>query len=119
MTTSSVNGLRWAARILAVLYALFLSIFALDVFSEGYGFFDTIVALFMHLIPSLLIVATIVLAWRKELIGALVFTGLATAYAVMVWGRFDWVAIIAGPLFLSGILYYTSWRMNRTQPKMA
>ena len=36
----------WLPRILAIIYIAFLSLFALDVFWEGYGFFETIAALF-------------------------------------------------------------------------
>jgi len=110
--SASVNGFRWSARILAVLYALFLSIFALDVFGEGFGFFDTLLALVMHLIPSILIATIIILAWRRELIGAIVFASLALVYCIWSWPRFDWMAAIAAPLLLASGFYYISWRMS-------
>ncbi len=31
----------WSPRVLTILFALFLSLFALDVFGEGYGFWAT------------------------------------------------------------------------------
>ena len=34
----------WAPRILCILFAVFVSLFALDVFGEGYGFWETILA---------------------------------------------------------------------------
>jgi TctA family transporter len=110
MTTSIF---RWAPRVLAILFAMFLSIFALDVFGEGYGFFDTVLALLIHLIPTFIVVATIILAWKWELVGALVFTALAAAYGIMAWGRTDWWLGIGAPMMLTGILYYISWRSKK------
>jgi hypothetical protein len=53
METRMRQLLFWSPRVLTPIFAVFLSLFALDVFEEGYGFWDTVVALFMHLIPSL------------------------------------------------------------------
>ena len=42
----------WSPRVLTILFALFLSLFALDVFEEDRDFWGTALALFMHLIPT-------------------------------------------------------------------
>jgi len=112
MTASTTSIFRWAARGLASIFALFLSIFAVDAFGEGYSFFDTILALLIHLIPTLIIASTIILAWKKELIGAIVFTTLSVAYGAGTVGRgmTDWWVAIGSPMMLMGILYFISWR---------
>jgi len=51
MKKKTKKALYWAPRIIAILFIVFISLFALDVFIEGYGFWETIVALFMHLVP--------------------------------------------------------------------
>jgi hypothetical protein len=101
----------WTPRILGVLFAMFISIFALDVFGEGYDFWETIVALLMHLVPTGIIVIALAIAWRWEWIGALLFTGLGAGYVIMAWGRFEWVTylLIAGPSFLIGALFLVNW----------
>ena len=43
--------LYWTPRILSILFLLFLALFSLDVVGQGYGFWGTIGALFMHNIP--------------------------------------------------------------------
>ena len=98
-------------RILGVLFAVFISIFALDVFGEGYDFWETVVALFMHLVPTAIIVIALVIAWRWEWIGALLFAALGAGYVIMAWGRFEWTTylLIAGPLFLIGALFLVNW----------
>ena len=104
-------------RSICVIFALFLSLFALDVFTEGYGFWDTLVALFMHLIPTFLVLVALGLAWRWEWVGALLFSALGIAYLVMAWGKFEWFTVltIAGPMFLVAALFLAGW-LQRRQP---
>ncbi|MBK9316624.1 MAG: hypothetical protein IPM55_20605 [Acidobacteria bacterium] len=101
----------WAPRVLALVFAAFISIFALDVFNEGYGFWQTIQALLMHLIPTALVLIGLAIAWRWEWLGALEFTALGIGYLIMAWGKFDWTAyaVISGPLFLLGALFLINW----------
>ena len=101
----------WLPRILCILFAVFVSIFALDVFGEGYGFWETIVALIMHLVPTAIILIALAIAWRWEWIGAILFAALGAWYVIMAWGKFDWITylLIAGPLFLIGALFLVNW----------
>ena len=101
----------WMPRILGILFAMFISIFALDVFGEGYNFWETLVALLIHLIPTGIIVIALAIAWRWEWVGALLFAGLGAGYVIMAWGRFEWTTylLIAGPLFLIGALFLVNW----------
>ena len=52
MSTFSRRALFWTPRILFHRFIAFVSLFALDVFSEGLGFWQTAQALMLHLIPS-------------------------------------------------------------------
>ncbi|MCK5315357.1 MAG: hypothetical protein KAJ53_09555, partial [Anaerolineales bacterium] len=91
----------------------FLSVFALDVFSEGYGFWQTIGALLLHLIPVYIVVILLVIAWRRERVGAILFIALAVIYVVSTFGRFPGGGlVIAGPLVLVGVLFLFNWRYN-------
>jgi hypothetical protein len=56
-----------------ILFIAVLSLFALDVFDEGLGLWQTVVALAMHLRPTFFMVATLVVAWRWEWVGTLAF----------------------------------------------
>ena len=68
MTTGSDNKLlHYAPRVIAILGILFLSSFALDVFGEGYSAADLVVALFMHLIPSFVLIAVLILIFYMAL----------------------------------------------------
>jgi hypothetical protein len=107
MTRTAKRLLFWLPRGLCVLFALFISMFAMDVFGAGYGFPKILLAVLMHMIPTLLLVAVLVVAWRWEWVGAVLFTALAVFYTATSWSRFGWsaCALISGPLLVLGILF--------------
>ena len=111
MNTSTKRLLFWTPRVLCILLAMFLSVFALDVFGEGYGFWQTIGALLLHLVPVYIVVIALVIAWRWEWVGAILFIASALFYLVWFWGRFHWSAYlgISGPLVLLGLLFLFNW----------
>ena len=114
MKNNTKRVLFWSPRILCILYAMFLSMFALDVFSEGHGFTQTILALIMHLVPTYLVVIALVIAWRWEGVGAILFTALTLFYLVMSKGG-SW--IISGPLLFVSLLFFINWKY-KAQLKM-
>lgn len=116
MKTHSPKLLFWLPRILGLLFAAFTSIFALDVFEGHHGFWQTSLALLMHLIPTGVLLVLLALAWRWEWLGGVLFPVLGLGYVVTAWGRFHWsaYALIAGPLFLLGALFLLSWQQRRT-----
>jgi len=114
MNTATKRTLFWTPRVLCILFAVFLSIFALDVF-EGKGFWETALALLMHLLPStILVIIVLVVSWRREWIGGVLFNALAVFYIVYFWGKGPWYiyAAISGPLFVVGILFLLNWRFR-------
>ena len=116
MKGSTKSLLVWTPRVLTILFAIFISVFALDVFGEGYGFWGTIGALSIHLIPTALILLSLALAWRWEWIGTLVYVALGVLYIIVAWGRFPFSVYVAisGPLFLIGFLFLMCW-VSRTK----
>ncbi len=111
MKTPLKRLLIWTPRVLCLLFAAFISLFAADVFGEGYGFWQTILALLIHLIPTWILLAVLVLSWRREWTSGILFNVLGALYLVMFWGRFHWSAYlcISGPLFLVGTLFTLNW----------
>ncbi|MEY2818713.1 MAG: hypothetical protein RL275_2176 [Chloroflexota bacterium] len=100
----------WTPRISGILFILFISLFALDIFDAQLGFWGTIVGLFMHLIPSMLLAIAVFIAWKREWFGALLFIGWAVWYVSFMRG-FDWIAylLIAGLPALIGLLFLVGW----------
>src|SRR6185369_16626144 len=101
---------RWAPRILALLVAAFLGLFALDAFQDGNTLGQAAAALGIHLLPSFVLVAVVVLAWRRPMVGAWLFAAAALGYAFATGrGHPDWIAVVSGPLLLTAVLYLVSW----------
>lgn len=110
------GALYWTPRVLSIAFIGFLSLFALDVFNETSGFWKTILALAMHLIPSIVLIAVLVLAWKWEWIGAAIYAAAGVLYIAMVWDRpapdhikLSWVLTISGPAFLIAVLFLANW----------
>ncbi len=116
MNKPSKQILFWSPRVLSILFAIFISIFALDVFSEGYDFWRTLLAFAIHLIPTAIIILFLIIAWRWEWIGGVVFLILAVLYVVFVWGRFPLFVYfaIAGPMAIISVLFFVNWK-HRTE----
>lgn len=121
MTHFSRRAFFWAPRAMSIVFIAFLSMFALDVFGEGYGFWKTLLALTMHLIPSFVLIAALVLAWRWEWIGAALYAAAGTLYVFWALQRpippaikLLWVLMIAGPAFLVAALFLANW-MKRAE----
>ena len=115
MNKAGSRVLFWTPRILSLLFAAFISIFAADTFGEEYGFWDTLLRLTLHLIPTAVVLAILAISWRREWVGGILFTALGALYLVLFWGRFHWsaYAAISGPLFLIGLLFLGSWWCRR------
>lgn len=107
MTSSARKLLLWSPRILGILVAAFLGVFALDAFGEG------VPAFLLHLAPALLLLLVVALSWRWEWIGAAAFITLAVLFGVPAWARGDWRLVISGPLLVVGALFLWSWRHHK------
>jgi hypothetical protein len=94
---------------MCIAFALFLSLFALDVFNEGLGLWKTILALSIHLIPTALVVLVLALSWRWEWIGGILYIAAGILYLTRMWHHPAAVAGISGPLFLVGALFLLNW----------
>ncbi len=110
----------WVPRILAILFALFLTLFSFDVFGNGYGFWGTILAFIIHNIPSIILATLVWVSWKRELVGAITFFSAGMLYIVSLlmrppyhWYYLLWILIIAGPAFLIGILFLMGWKRKR------
>ncbi|MFC1790441.1 hypothetical protein ACFLZP_03095 [Patescibacteria group bacterium] len=99
--------LKWTPRILAVSFTIFISLFALDVFNEGYCLPELLLALVMHFIPTFFFALVTYLSWRNPKIGGVVFIGLAilTVFAFDTYEQIlSFLIITAIPLVI-GILF--------------
>lgn len=120
MSSLTKKILYWTPRVVTILFALFLSIFAADVFEGNYGFFETILALFMHLIPVFIILIVLAVSWKNEWIGGVLYISLALIYIFASIGKFHFSVfwVIPLPLIVVGVLFIIGWfKRTEIRPK--
>lgn len=110
----------WTPRVLSIMFIFFLMLFSLDIFDMKLGFWGTIVGLFMHNIPALFLLIILIISWKHEIVGAIVFILAGILYIVRLLMSIlmnpppqgymlSWSLTIAGPAFLIGILFTINW----------
>lgn len=93
-----------AGRVVGVLGALFLGVFALDAFSADMPWWQNLAGVLIHLLPSLVLVAFLAISWRWPLAGGALFLLAALAPFLFLSNPF-WVnALLAAAPFLAGVL---------------
>lgn len=113
--------LYWTPRVISILFIFFLALFSLDVFEPGMSAGKIMLGLLMHNIPSIIMAVLLVIAWKKEIVGAVGYFGAGLLYNGIVifnivnsglqwYLAISWSLIIAGPLFIIGILFLINWK---------
>ena len=116
----------WTPRILSIIFLLFLAMFSLDVFDMKLGFWGTVLGLFMHNIPALVLLVVLLISWKREIVGGIVFILAGILYIIVLlitknppeWYMLFWSLLISGPAFLIGILFIINWLKKRNNQKM-
>ena len=111
MTQPTKRFVFWTPRILCILFALLVGLFALDAFYQDYEMGKSILAFSIHLAPTFVILLVLAISWRWEWIGGILFIALGTYFIVTSWERFQIITyfLLSGPLFLIGILFLINW----------
>lgn len=99
------RALCWAARLTAIGAIAFLSSFALDVFEPGMPEADMLPALAVHLAPSLVLVVVLAIAWRRPLVGGVLFVVVAALPLLLLHNPLSVNLLLSAPFFLVGLLF--------------
>ena len=75
----------WLPRIICILAILFASMFALDSFGPGRTIWQQLVAFFMHMIPSCVLIVILLVSWRWEMIGGIIFLVIGLGMSPLVF----------------------------------
>jgi hypothetical protein len=97
-----------AARIVGIGAIAFLSLFALDVFQPGAPPGPALIGLAIHLIPSIVLVGILVVAWHWPLIGGLLFLAVAFLPFLLLSNTPSVNGMLAAPFALTGMLFIAS-----------
>jgi hypothetical protein len=100
------------ARGLLVLFIIFISLFALDVFEMPGPWYMILAGLLIHLIPSYLLIGLLILSYRFELLTGLILILLGVIY-ILLPGDFStvrYVPIWGSAYLLGGFFIYHGWK---------
>ncbi len=107
----------WTPRILSIIFICFLVVFSFDVFEMELSFLQIIGALFIHNLPSLILLAVLIISWKHEIVGAITFilAGLIYILLLLMRGWYHWsgLLLIALPAFIIGTLFLIGWFKKR------
>jgi len=99
--------LYWVPRTLAVLAILFMLLFSIDVFSGNDSFGMKMLGFLMHNIPVLIVLAILIVAWKWEVAGGILFI-IAFIAGTIFFHSFSGnpgSIIVISPFLLVGILF--------------
>jgi len=120
----------WLPRIICILAILFVSMFALDAFAPGLTIWQQLGDFFIHLIPSFVLLAFLIVAWKWELYGGIIFTiiglGLSPFIFMLNQNRNHFsigaslgvVLMITFPFVVVGILFIISHFLKKKTHKV-
>jgi hypothetical protein len=96
----------WTPRILSIIFIVFLALMSLDVFGAGLSLREVLIGLFIHNIPALILLAVLVISWKREIVGGVVFilAGFLYIFAV-ARGADDWRLTLAWSVQISGVAF--------------
>jgi hypothetical protein len=124
--SKALKIVHWTPRILCICAILFVSLFALDAFGHGGGFWKELGDFIIHLIPSFILLLFLIIAWKWELIGGIVFTVIGLIMTPIIYSHnyamnqsvgtsLIVIASITLPFILVGILFIISYYMKKKQ----
>ena len=125
--TKKENITLWTPRILCIGAILFVSMFALDSFDPGIPLGQQLLNFLMHLIPSFVLILLLVIAWKWQLIGGILFTiagiGFSPFVFMLNYNRTQSVTtslfvilIITIPFVVVGTLFIMGHYMKKEKP---
>ncbi|MCK4560499.1 MAG: hypothetical protein KAV45_12010 [Calditrichia bacterium] len=82
---TSISVIHWLPRVVCILAILFISMFAADSFAPGLTIWQQLGGFLMHLIPSFILLALLIVAWKWEYIGGIIFTVIGLGLSPIIF----------------------------------
>ncbi|RKE03187.1 DUF7670 domain-containing protein [Marinifilum flexuosum] len=117
--TGSLKLLHWTPRVICILAILFISLFALDAFNPALPIGKQILDFLMHMLPSFVLTALLIIAWKWELIGGIILGMIGIVFSPIIFMHnynmnhsvvmsLTVIAMITFPFILVGVLFVIS-----------
>ena len=127
---NSIKTLHWLPRILCIIAILFISMFALDSFNPELTVWQQIKGFLIHLIPSFILILLLILAWRKELIGGIIFVIIGVIFTPLIFNHnyqmnqsigmsLGIISLITIPFVIIGVLFIMSYYRKKKHQEIS
>lgn len=107
--------IRYLPRLIATAAILFISLFALDAFRPDKPWFDAFIEFAIHLMPSIVLLVVLLIAWRYERLGGTLFILAGFAPFFLLSGALLSHLIIGGPFIIAGLSFWFSYFWHNRQ----
>jgi hypothetical protein len=106
------NFLLWTPRILAILFILFISMFAADAFEGEASLGRKLLGFLIHLLPTILLLICLVIAWKYPHIGGVLFIMAAIFFTIWFdsYKVLNTFLLISLPPAIIGLLFLWQWK---------
>ena len=115
----STRVLYWLPRIICIIGILFISMFSIDALNSELTLWQQILSLSMHLIPSFVLILLLLLSWKRELIGGIIFMIIGLGFSPIIfihnfkmnqsiWMSLGVILVITIPFVIVGVLFIVS-----------
>jgi hypothetical protein len=121
---TSITVIHWLPRIICILAILFISLFAADAFEHGVTIWQKLGSFLMHLIPSFILLSFLIIAWKWEFVGGIIFMAIGLGFSPYIFMHnynmnhsvglsLAIVTFINMPFVVIGILFLISHSMKK------
>ena len=121
---TSIKVFHWMPRIICILAILFISLFALDSFGPNLTIWQQIGAFLIHLIPTYILIALLIVAWKWEYIGGIIFIIIGLGMSPFIFKHnynmnhsvgmsIGIILMITFPFVVAGILFIISYIIKK------
>lgn len=118
----------WMPRIICILAILFVSLFAADSFSAELTIWQQLSAFALHLVPSFILIIFLVIAWKWDFIGGIIFIFLGLGFSPIIFVHnykmnqsvgmsLGIISLITFPFIFVGILFVLNHFFRKRFPK--
>ena len=119
-----IKVFHWMPRIISILAILFISLFALDSFGPNLTIWQQIGAFLIHLIPTYILIALLIVAWKWEYIGGIIFIIIGLGMSPFIFKHnynmnhsvgmsLGIILMITFPFVVAGILFIISYIIKK------
>ena len=121
---TSIKLIHWLPRIICILAILFISMFAADAFDPRLSFWKQLINFFMHLIPSFILLIFLIVAWKWEYLGGIIFTIIGLVLSPIIFMHnynmnhsvpmsLGIILLITFPFIVVGVLFIWSHKLKK------